>query len=45
MKDAGCRLLIVGYESGDPQILKNMKKGATIERGGGSRAIATSSVL
>src|SRR5438309_987389 len=32
MKEAGCRLLIVGYESGDPQILKNMKKGATIER-------------
>ncbi|MEO6909556.1 MAG: radical SAM protein, partial [Edaphobacter sp.] len=32
MKDAGCRLLIVGYESGDPQILKNIKKGATVER-------------
>ena len=32
MKDAGCRLLIVGYESGDQQILKNIKKGATIER-------------
>ena len=32
MKDAGCRLLIVGYESGDPQILKNIKKGATTER-------------
>jgi hopanoid biosynthesis associated radical SAM protein HpnJ len=32
MKDAGCRLLIVGYESGDAQILKNIKKGATIER-------------
>jgi hopanoid biosynthesis associated radical SAM protein HpnJ len=31
MKDAGCRLLIVGYESGDPQILKNIKKGATVE--------------
>ena len=31
MKDAGCRLLIVGYESGDPQILRNIKKGATIE--------------
>ena len=32
MKDAGCRLLIVGYESGNPQILKNIKKGATVER-------------
>jgi len=31
MKDAGARLLIVGYESGDQQILKNIKKGATIE--------------
>jgi len=27
MKEAGCRLLIVGYESGDPQILKNIKEG------------------
>ncbi len=32
MRDSGCRLLIVGYESGDAQILKNIKKGATIER-------------
>jgi radical SAM superfamily enzyme YgiQ (UPF0313 family) len=31
MKEAGCRLMIVGYESGDPQILKNIKKGATID--------------
>jgi radical SAM superfamily enzyme YgiQ (UPF0313 family) len=31
MKEAGCRLLIVGYETGDAQILKNMKKGATID--------------
>ena len=31
MKEAGCRLLIVGYESGDTQILKNIKKGATID--------------
>ncbi|HME08927.1 MAG TPA: hopanoid biosynthesis associated radical SAM protein HpnJ [Bryobacteraceae bacterium] len=31
MKDAGCRLMIVGYESGDAQILKNIKKGATVD--------------
>ncbi len=31
MKEAGCRLLIVGYESGDQEILKNIKKGATID--------------
>jgi radical SAM superfamily enzyme YgiQ (UPF0313 family) len=31
MKESGCRLLIVGYESGDAQILKNIKKGATLE--------------
>ena len=31
MKEAGCRLMIVGYESGDPQILKNIKKGATVD--------------
>jgi len=31
MKESGCRLLIVGYESGDPQILKNIKKGATVD--------------
>jgi radical SAM superfamily enzyme YgiQ (UPF0313 family) len=31
MKDSGCRLLIVGYESGEQQILKNIKKGATID--------------
>jgi radical SAM superfamily enzyme YgiQ (UPF0313 family) len=37
MKDAGCRLLIVGYESGDQQILKNIKKGATVERARPSR--------
>jgi len=33
MKEAGCRLLVVGFESGDPAILKNIKKGATIEQG------------
>jgi hopanoid biosynthesis associated radical SAM protein HpnJ len=32
MKEAGCRLLIVGFESGDPQILKNIKKGTTVQR-------------
>jgi len=32
MKEAGCRLLIVGFESGEPTILKNIKKGATIEQ-------------
>ena len=31
MREAGCRLMIVGYESGDAQILKNIKKGATLE--------------
>jgi hopanoid biosynthesis associated radical SAM protein HpnJ len=31
MRDSGCRLMIVGYESGDPQILKNIKKGATLD--------------
>jgi hopanoid biosynthesis associated radical SAM protein HpnJ len=31
MKDAGGRLMIVGYESGDPEILKNIKKGATVD--------------
>src|ERR1700722_8727643 len=33
MADAGCRLLIVGFESSDAQILKNIKKGATLEMG------------
>jgi hopanoid biosynthesis associated radical SAM protein HpnJ len=32
MKDAGCRLLVVGFESGDPGILKSIKKGATVEQ-------------
>lgn len=31
MADAGSRLLVVGFESGDPQILKNIKKGITLE--------------
>jgi hopanoid biosynthesis associated radical SAM protein HpnJ len=31
MKEAGCRLMIVGYESGDERILRNIKKGATLD--------------
>ncbi len=31
MADGGARLFIVGFESGEPQILKNIKKGATVE--------------
>src|SRR5438128_2606247 len=33
MADGGARLFIVGFESGDAQILKNIKKGATVEMG------------
>ena len=32
MKDSGLRLLLVGYESGSPEILKRVKKGMTIEQ-------------
>lgn len=32
MKDGGLRLFVVGYESGNEQILKNIKKGVNIER-------------
>lgn len=32
MKKAGCRLLVVGYESGNQQILNNVKKGITLEQ-------------
>lgn len=32
MKRANCRLLIVGYESGSDTILKNIKKGITVEQ-------------
>jgi hopanoid biosynthesis associated radical SAM protein HpnJ len=31
LKDCGLRLLLVGYESGNEQILKNIKKGLTVE--------------
>ena len=31
MADGGARLFIVGFESGDAQILKNIKKGATVD--------------
>jgi hopanoid biosynthesis associated radical SAM protein HpnJ len=29
MKEGGLRLLVVGFESGDPQVLHNIRKGAT----------------
>jgi len=32
MKKAGCRLIVVGFESADNQILKNIKKSLTVER-------------
>ena len=32
MKDGGLRLFVVGYESGNEQILKNIKKGVVVER-------------
>jgi radical SAM superfamily enzyme YgiQ (UPF0313 family) len=32
MKRAGCRLIVVGFESADDVMLKNMKKGMTVER-------------
>jgi hopanoid biosynthesis associated radical SAM protein HpnJ len=31
MKDGGLRLFLVGYESGNEQILKNIKKGVTVD--------------
>jgi radical SAM superfamily enzyme YgiQ (UPF0313 family) len=32
MKKAGCRLFCVGFESGDQEILNNIKKGTTLEK-------------
>jgi len=32
MKKAGCRLIVVGFESADDGILKGMKKGITVDR-------------
>jgi len=32
MRKAGCRLLLVGFESGDSRMLKNMRKGVKVER-------------
>lgn len=32
MKKAGCRLIVVGFESANNEILKNVKKGMTVER-------------
>ena len=33
MKQAGCRLLVAGFESGDQNILNNINKGTTLEQG------------
>jgi hopanoid biosynthesis associated radical SAM protein HpnJ len=33
MKEGGVRLLVVGFETGNEQILKNIQKGATLELG------------
>jgi hopanoid biosynthesis associated radical SAM protein HpnJ len=33
MKEGGLRLVVVGFETGDSQVLKNIKKGATLDLG------------
>jgi hopanoid biosynthesis associated radical SAM protein HpnJ len=33
MKQGGLRLLVVGFETGDPQVLQNIHKGATLDLG------------
>ena len=33
MKEAGCRLLVAGFESGDQSILNSINKGTTLEQG------------
>lgn len=33
MKEGGLRLLVVGFETGDSRVLKNIKKGATLDLG------------
>lgn len=32
MKDAGCRMVIIGYESGSQELLNNIKKGITLKQ-------------
>ncbi len=32
MREANCKLVVVGYESGSDEILKNVKKGITVEQ-------------
>jgi len=45
MKDNGLRLLLVGFESGDDQILHNIKKDYAPTSHGASAAIAESSAF
>ena len=40
LKDNGLRLFVVGYESGNEQILNNIQKGVRLERRAGSRGTA-----